>query len=56
MLILILLDVQYFQNFVFAFEKGWNGKSHSLSDFYHSKKKFSSAEFSVLDTEEENFP
>ena len=55
MLILILLDVQYFQNFVFTFEEGWNGKSHSLPDFHHSKKNFSSAEFSILDTEEENF-
>ena len=35
MLIVILVDVQYLQNGVFSFEKGWNGQNHSLSDSHN---------------------
>ena len=36
---LILMDVQYLQNFDFNFEKGSNGQNHFLQDFHHSIKK-----------------
>ena len=35
MLILILINVQYFQNVVFSFENGLNGQNLSSSDSYH---------------------
>ena len=38
MLILILIDVQYFQNLVFSFEKGSNVQNH-FSGFCFFKKK-----------------
>ena len=39
MLVLILIDVQYLQNVVFSFEKGWNDQNHSWSDSQHPIKK-----------------
>ena len=39
MLILILIDVQYWQEAVFSFEKGLNGQDHS-SDSHYVVKKF----------------
>ena len=38
MLVMILIDVQYLQDVVLSFEKGWNGQIHSSSDSHHSKK------------------
>ena len=40
MLILVLFDVQYLQNVVFCFEKGWNDQNPSCSGSHHPIKKF----------------
>ena len=39
MLILILINDQYFLNIVFCFKKGLNGQNHSLPDSHHLIKK-----------------
>ena len=40
MLILILIDFQYLQKFVFSFEKGSNSQNHSSSASHHPIKKY----------------
>ena len=40
MLILILMDVQFLENVISSFQKGWNGQNHSSSDFDQPVKKF----------------
>ena len=47
MSILILINVQYFQNVVFSFEKGLSGQNHSLSDSQHPIEKFSPGKFHI---------
>ena len=49
MLTLILIDLQYKQNVVFNFEKGWNGQNHPSSDSHHNKK-IDPAKFSIVTT------
>ena len=45
MLILILIDVQYSQEAVFSFEKGFNGQSHSSSGSHHPVKNSTPVKF-----------
>ena len=54
MLILILIGVQYLQNFVFNFEKGSHGQNHSLVSLHPSKKI--SAKFPIPLLNGGNFP
>ena len=47
MLILILINVQYFQKAFFSFEKGLNCQNHSSSGFLHPVKKFLPVKFPI---------